>query len=261
MTEAEVGGLAPETEEEEEGKEEIVATAEASGEEEATPTVEEVKAFIGEMSEEDVLGLLGQVDGLEGRVYESVSAKVYGKFGDVGRQLKALQEREFKFDPAKLNKLKEVDEGIAEALASDLSEAFSGQSFDSEALAKDMRREIMNDFTPYIEQRLLEMNVPDMTEIVQSDAFEKWYYQEAKQEVRDTFENWDNKSNMDGLKMAQAFSQFKNFEKAKETKVVAKKETLARSVEPQKASRKAPASPPPMSEEEAFNARVKETTH
>lgn len=232
-------------------KEEAEAAAEA--------VAEAIKPFIGEMSEEDVLSALESIPNLEGAVFEKVSQKVFGKFGEIGQQLKALNEREFTFDPEKLTKLKEVDEGIAEALAEDLKGAFSGQQFDSEAVVSDLKTSIMADLNPYMEQRLLTALAPDAGEIVQTDDFNTWFFKEATQEVRDTFESWDKRERMDGVAMAGAFAQFGEW-KGKAAKAAAVKQTtLKRSVEEKKGPSQVAPAQREMTEAEAFNARLKES--
>lgn len=224
----------------------------------AEKVVEAIKPFIGEMSEEDVLSALGSIDGMESAVFEKVSQKVFGKFGEIGQQLKALNEREFTFDPEKLTKLKEVDEGIAEALAADLKDAFSGQQFDSEAVVNDLKTSIMADLNPYMEQRLLTALAPDAGEIVQTDDFNTWFFKEATQEVRDTFESWDKRERMDGVAMAGAFAKFDEW-KGKAAKAAAVKQTtLERSVEEKKGPSQVTPARQEMTEAEAFKARLKE---
>ena len=225
---------------------------------EAEAVAEAIKPFIGDMSEEQVLELLGKVSGMESNVFEKVSQKVFGKFGEIGQQLKALNEREFRFDPEKLSKLKEVDEGIAEALASDLKEAFSGQQFDGEAVLNDFKTSLMSDLNPYIEERLLTALAPDADEIVKTDEFSEWFFKEAKQDVRDNFDAWDKRERMDGVAMAGAFKAFGDWKDAKNVKATAKQDNLKRAVESSKTPSAAPTGAQPMSEEEAFNTRLNE---
>ena len=241
-------------------------------EEAVTPTVEEektdaeaeavaeaIKPFIGDMSEDQVLDLLGKVSGMESDVFEKVSQKVFGKFGEIGQQLKALNEREFRFDPDKLSKLREVDEGIADALASDLKEAFSGQQFDGEAVLNDFKTSLMGDLNPYIEERLLTALEPNANEIVKTDEFSEWFFKEAKQDVRDSFDAWDKRERMDGVAMASAFKAFGNWKDAKSAKASVKQDNLKRAVESSKTPSAAPLGKQAMTEDEAFNTRLKET--
>lgn len=236
--------------------------SEAEVDAEAEKVADAIKPFIGEMSEEQVLEMLGKVDGMESAVFDKVSAKVFGKFGEIGQQLKELQEREFTFDPEKLTKLKEVDEGIAEALADDLKEAFKGQQFDSGAVLDTFKETLMGDLNPYIEQRLLAALVPTVDEVVKTDEFSDWFFNEADQGVRDTFKAWDDRERMDGVQMAQAFKAFEAFKTGKasaaEKKAAVKKDVLARSVEEVKGSGATTATRRAMTEEEAFNARLSE---
>lgn len=227
---------------------------------EADDVVAAAEHFLGDMTAEQVLEKLGQIDGMEEALYEKVSQKVFGKFGEIGQSLKALQEREFTFDPDKLEKLKELDEGIAGALAEDLKNALKGQSFDSDAIVADMKKSIMGDLNPYMEQRLLTALVPDIDQIVKSDEFSKWFFDEAKQEVRDLFQAWDERTQMDGVGMAKAFGEFNSWKEGLKTKAKSKEESLNKSVEDTKADSKTPAARRTMSEDEAFSARLKETS-
>ena len=128
-----------------EGGEDTGEVTQGTEEEEKDTPSEQM--FIGEFSEADVLSRLTKMDGLEAAIMEAVTQKVMGKFGDVGQQLKALQERGgVSFDPNKLVALKELDEGMAIAIGKDLAEAISTQSFDSDAATKSEPA----DAVPYI---------------------------------------------------------------------------------------------------------------
>lgn len=236
------------------GTENVVAGEETSTEDEA----EKIPVFLGDMTADQVLAQLGKIDGMEEAIYDKVSQKVFGKFGEIGNRLKALQEREFKFDPDKLAKLREVDPGIAEALSEDLTGAFSGQSFDQEAVADSLRQSIVGDINPYVEQRLLTALVEDAGTIVKSEEFSSWFFDHASQGVRDTFAAWDDHSQMDGVKMANAFGQFATWKSDKADAKNVKEDKLSRSVESSKSGAKPPAARQ-MSEEEAFNSRINET--
>jgi len=217
-----------------------------------------IKPFIGELSEDQVLEMLGNIEGMESTVYEKVAQKVFGKFGEIGQQLKALNEREFTFDPEKLTKLREVDSGIADALADDLKEAFKGQQFDGDAVLNDFKQSLMGDLNPYIEERLLTALAPDAGSIVKTDEFNEWFFKEAKQDVRDAFESWDKRERMDGVAMAAAFTEFNTWKGAKAEKAVSKKTALKRSLDDGKTTNAVPAARRPMTEEEAFNTRLNE---
>lgn len=226
-------------------------------------TAEDIAAaaghFLGDMTEDQVLEKIQSIDGMEAALFEKVSQKVFGKFGEIGQSLKALQEREFRFDPEKLVKLKELDEGIATALAEDLKEALSGQSIDSDAIIKQLRTEVMSDLNPYVEQRLLAALVPNADELAKSDDFSKWFFKEAKQETRDIFQNWDDQKQMDGIKMAGAFKEFNAYVDAKQSNADTKKDALKKSVEGKKGDSKTPRARQHMTEDEAFAARTSES--
>lgn len=235
---------------------EELAAAEGEGEGEITSKEEEEtlpEKFLGDMTREEVIAKLALVDDLE-----KTSQKLFGKFGEVGQSLKALQEREFHFDPSKLEKLKIVDEGIAAALESDLAAAFSGQQFDPTGVVDDLRTTLVGEINPYVEQRLLQSIVPDAETISQSDEFSDWFFNHAGQEIRDTFEAWDSKSKLDGIAVAQAYVEFEDFQQAAANTAKAEKERLARSVEDTGNTGKAGSAKQSMTEEEAFNTRLKE---
>lgn len=256
------GEMIPEKEEEKkEG--EVEGEGEKGGEKEETtppaadPAEETPEAFLGDLTADEVLEYIQKIDGLEESLYEKVSQKVFGKMGDLGRQLKALQEREFTFNPDKLTKLNEIDEGIAAALKEDLAGAFSGQSFDSESVMEDLRKSVFEKMNPYVEERLMKALAPNAEQVVKTKEFGEWYFDHAKQDVRDTFEAWDSQSRMDGIAMAQAFKQFDEWKDSQKKAKEEKRANLNKAVE-EKPSKTPPKARQSMTEEEAFAARMKE---
>lgn len=217
------------------------------------------KHFLGDMTQDQVLEKIQSIDGMEAALFEKISQKVFGKFGEIGQSLKALQEREFSFDPEKLVELTKLDEGIAKALAEDLKNAFSGHSFDSEAVIKNLHKEVLADLNPYVEQRLLTALVPDVDKITKTDEFSAWFFKEATAEVRETFQNWDDRNQMDGVKMADAFKQYDAFVEGQKSEKDTKADALKKSVESKKGDTKSHRQRQHMTEDEAFDARTKES--
>ena len=215
------------------------------------------KFQLGGMLEEEIVEKLRRLDQLEDVLYRQVTSKVMGKFGEVNQQLQALQEREIRFDPEKLRRLREVDEDLAKALAEDLSEALKGQQFDRDAVLNDLRGAVVQDVNPYVEQRLLAALVPDAVEIAKSEDFAKWFFEVAPQAVRDTFEAWDAGTMMDGVAMAQAFRKFEEWKRGQEAAKAEKEKVAESAVEESKSGQKTQARAP-MTEEEAFLKRLEE---
>lgn len=214
------------------------------------------KYFLGEMTEEDVLARLQKLDELE-KMEERISSRLFGKIGEVNRDLQSLKEKEFRFDPEKLVKVKELDESIANALSEDLSAALAGQQFDREGITQSLKESLLGDVNPYVEERLLFGLVPDIDEIKDSDEFKKWFFEKAPDTVRDTFKAWDDGTKYDGVAMARAFAQFKDYRAAQEAQKATKRDVLESGVEERK-GKSSTSTRRPMSEEEAFNARLKE---
>jgi len=225
----------------------------------AEEIVQEAEKFLGDMTAEEVLEVIGRIDGLEDKVYEKVSTRVFGKFGEIGQQLKALQERKLKIDPEKLTKLKEIDDGIYQALAQDLPNAIEAQDFDTDAVKDDLRKAVLAEVAPQIEIRLLSGLVPNAAKIAKTKDFETWYWDVAPPEVRETFKNWDEGTQMDGVAMAQAFKDYETYQATKAEKVAAKQEAVSKSVETTRSS-SAPSARRHMTEDEAFAARTRESS-
>lgn len=239
---------------EEQGEAAAVAEAETPAEE-----ARAVEAFIGDLTAEQVLEKLGRIDSISDDVFEKVSAKVFGKFGEIGQQLKALQDREIRFDPEKLSKLKEVDEGVAEALKEDLAEAFQGYSFNREELSEALYEKLRGESHAEMQISLLAINRPDAAELSKSEDFGKWYYGVADQAVRDTFDKWDSGEELNAAAMVNAYQQFDSWKADQAKATSAKQDAIEKSVESTTRST-APPARRPMTEDEAFAARAKELT-
>lgn len=237
---------------EEKGEAAAVAEAETPAEE-----AKAVEAFIGDLTAEQVLEKLGRIDSISEDVFEKVTAKVFGKFGEIGQQLKALQDREIRFDPEKLSKLKEVDEGVAEALKEDLAEAFQGYSFNREELSDALYEKLRGETHAEMQISLLAINRPDAAELSKSEEFGKWYYGVADQNVRDTFDKWDSGQELNAAAMLNAYQQFDSWKAEQQKATTTKQEALQKSVESPTRSTTPPARRP-MTEDEAFAARAKE---
>jgi hypothetical protein len=260
---AAVDGLVPEPApnplEPEEPKAEEEKPEEPSGENPKESSAE--KFVLGGMTEDEIvekLKRLDELERLEEQLYEKVSTKVMGKFGEVQQKIQALQEKEFRFDPEKLQKIREVDEGLAEALAADLSEALSGQQLDKDAVLAELKSAVAADVNPYVEQRLLSALVPDAPQIAQSDEFAEWFFNVAPQSVRDVFEAWDKQTHMDGVMMARAFQQFDSWKAERAKEEEEKQKALETATEPDRTPTKPSTGRTPMTEEEAFLKRLEE---
>ena len=219
----------------------------------------EEKFFLGEMTAEQVLEKLQSLEGMSDRVSEQVASRVFGKFGEVNQRLTELQGRELEFDQDALAKVKEVDESLYDALMEGLPKAFKGRQVDMEALKKAARDEVLGDLVPLVEQRLLDSLVENPQEIVKTKEFADWFFKVAPQSVRDTFDNWDKKQNLDGLAMARAFKSFDAFQEAERKTKEAKSSALKMSTEDKKATPTTVARRT-LTEEDAFAARAKELT-
>ena len=249
---AAVDSLVPETEKhplEDEVPGETETEGEAAGEEEEILP----EKFLGDFTKEEVLAKLQLLDELQ-----SNTQKIFGKFGEVNQTLKDLQGKEFKFDPSKLVKLKELDEGLANALQEDLAGAFSGQQFDPNGAVDALKQAVLADVNPYVEQRLLRSIVPDAETITQTEEFSNWFWNQADDSIRNAFKAWDEKTEMDGLAIARAFMEFEQFQETATAAANAKADSLRKSAEDRRAGGGAPQGRKTMTEEEAFNTRLKE---
>jgi len=204
-------------------------------EEKEEAITEEVKKFLGDLSEEEVIAKLGQIDTVGSDIYERVSQRVFGKFGEIG-----------------------LDEAMHEALTADLAAAFSSQQLDTEAVMTSLREAVVAEMIPRNERSILDAFVPNAQQISQTQEFADWFFNKAPQKTREVFANWDNGTSMSGAGMVQGFHQYADFVTAETTSAAAKTKSLKRSVEDPKGG-KAPVARAAMSEEEAFLARMKET--
>lgn len=249
------------------GESDLGDAADAAAVESASTPDEEaqaVKAFIGDLTDEQVLEKLKRIDEMDGladSVFEKVSSRVFGKFGEIGQQIQSLQDREFRFDPEKLTNVKELDDGLAEALTKDLKEAFSGQSFDRDELIEQVGAKNLAEMDRRMNVNLLAAMVPNAPQISQKEEFADWFFKVAGHETREVFENWDNGTELNAPRMIAAYAQFNAWEAeqkaAEQSQKATKDDAVARSVETTKRSA-APAARRHMTEEEAFAARSKE---
>lgn len=222
-------------------------------EEPSSEKKEAVRYFLGEMTEEQALEALTSVDSK----IEAAASKIFGKFGEVNQRIQELQGREFTFDPEKLAKTKELDEGIAAALAEDLKGAFAGSQLNIEELTESVQSKADAIALARMEERFLSLHVPNAQEISQKPEFARWFHSTATDEVRDTFKAWDEGSKLDSIGMIKAFQDFEAFEQAEAAKRVTATAALKGSTEERQSSSGSVARRI-LSEEEAFASRSKE---
>jgi hypothetical protein len=221
--------------------------AHALGEVEDKPD-EGAKALIAGMSEDEIRELLGKakrVDELEDRLTK-MHDKAFGTIGNLKQTIDELRSRTAGGVPQvskeTFKKLAEYfdDEGVAEALANDFGGLQFGGGNDSAVDDK------LSALEQKFEIRLLDYAHKDWREHFQSEAFQDWkktLKPEAQQELDNS---WD------GMKMAEAFTQFKAWKGKRESAEQDKQRRLADAVQPAGAGRAVPSAA-----DDAFNQGLK----
>lgn len=235
--------------------------------------------FIGEMTADEVLEVLGKAKGLDLDAIETrLQQKLMGRFGEFGRELKQIREaatREWQFDPKVLEPLKELDEGVYEALAKGLQQGLKIQSLDAASVIRPIVGEtlegqistlsaLVHDRT---EERLVESFVPNYLDLSEEKDFVPWLKANATPDALQAFIDWDDDKTQGKRNATQLISTYRQYEshkaaeaekaEAAKQKAEANKDTLRRTAE------KGGGAQPPvrerqMSEEEAFERRLKE---
>jgi hypothetical protein len=162
------------------------ASEEVQVTEEEPPVAEEPQqTLIAGLTEEQVKSLLlkaGEVDKLSDRI-----EKAFGKHGEAMRAIQQLQQQRsggVQLNASALKRLSSEFPEMAEMLASDLSEAFAGQSggaaqpsFDPELIEQHLQGRVADvraGLEQDMEKRLLKREHRDWETVVTSDDFKLW---------------------------------------------------------------------------------------
>jgi hypothetical protein len=175
----------------EEPAEEIEAdeAEEQKKEGEAGYSPEQVQEFIAKAA---------RVDDLEKQM-ESTTQKLYGKFGEVQRDIQSLKAKDEPApEPKKLvtaGHLKRVSEELgdelAEALADDLNELQIGRNQEDSQQASAVREEEILGLKQEFEEKLLTNSNPDWRDVVGSDGFSNWKATLRPEVIQEIDASWD----------------------------------------------------------------------
>jgi|SaaInlStandDraft_7_1057024.scaffolds.fasta_scaffold15414_3 tetrahydromethanopterin S-methyltransferase subunit G len=173
----------------EEPAEEIEADEVEEQKEDAGYSPEQIQEFIAKAA---------RVDDLEKQM-ESTTQKLYGKFGEVQRDIQSLRAKDEPApEPKKLvtaGHLKRVSEELgdelAEALANDLNELQIGRNQEDSQQASVVREEEILGLKQEFEEKLLTNSNPDWRDVVGSDGFGKWKASLRPEVTQELDASWD----------------------------------------------------------------------
>jgi|GEM_PF-6434645 len=215
--------------------------------------------FIGELTQDDVLGRLESAKQSQ-EPLKALESRAFGKMGSLEESLRALQSAiptQPAFDPEKLAKVKEYDPDLYAALREDLSGALSVAPLDENVLKPHLDR-VREDIISSVRRTLIEGMNLDLDEFIPSNwekpetdrqkAYTDWYAIQPYEVQRALIEQ-------DPVGASRAFKAFREWEAKQkeqaEAAAQAKRGKLARGVPP-KADSRPPRGRGIKSEEEAF---------
>lgn len=211
-------------------KTETTVTADAAHAETPKGTeAAEVKPFAG-LTEAEITELREKVPGLEARLQSEIQ-KVHGKFGELTRNLKLLQQQPGrKFDAAALKRLSDPEKGfpdIAEMLAQDLSDIFGSaavpaeekpKAIESQTQTPDISAQIQTRVDAAVtlvreatEKKLLTFMHPNWEAKSKTPEFGEFIQSLSEAERKTVMESEDS------IVAASAFTRFDEWQKAKKT--------------------------------------------
>lgn len=232
--------------------------------EESTPEVKDVanievaeepaKVLAG-LTEAQIKELFDKVPGLETRVNTELS-KVYGKFGEVQRNLQNIQQGQStrKFDAAGLKRMNQEFPEIAQMLAEDLTDIF-GAPVTQEAKPEVIEAPVVNvedrinaavtQVRETTEKRLLTVLHNDWQTVAQEPGFKQWLGTLPETDQKKYIESDD------AIVAADAFTKYKSWKQTSQKSTVKKKERLEQAITPSGSG-----APPPstLDDEAAFAA-------
>lgn len=227
------------------------------------PEEPERKLFLGDWTDQDVINRLNRLDTLE----EQLTSKLMGKLGPLGRELKALKEAqatEWEFDPSVLEPLKNLDEGIYDILTEGLKKGLK-QTGNVRPFVEDLMKEqsigMAAAFHDAVEERLIQALLPNYLDLSEEKEFGPWLKESQPSEIFQAFVDWDDEAAVgkkDATSLLKAYREYVEFKGQKEKEQSRKADTLKRSAVEAKGAPPPPARASVLSEEEAFQARLRE---
>lgn len=172
--------------------------------------------FLGEMTADDVLGRLNQIQEVPQHL-KALESRAFGKMGSLEATVRKLQEglpTRVGLDPEKFTRIAAYDKNLAEALVEDLKEALKVFSLE-EGVVSPFLEKPLGELRRQIASELIESYHPDIDDFVPDD-----WNNPANQRQKDyaqwltlqSYETQQALAEREGAKAVRALSAFKEWE-------------------------------------------------